>query len=80
MEVAPGIVIVVASWMLDAASCAGMDLGTPCASVAALAELHQTLLQRGNRRSSCGVHHTHREEQDDQFTQTTSDAHRAACE
>ncbi|MBT2322245.1 hypothetical protein J7E62_07760 [Variovorax paradoxus] len=39
--------------------------------MSALAELHQMLSQRGLRRSSAGVHHTHREEQDDQFTQTT---------
>jgi len=36
VEVSPGAVIVVAAWMLDAASCAGMNLGTPRASIAAL--------------------------------------------
>src|SRR6478672_4282754 len=29
VEVAPGNVVVVAAWMLDAAACAGMELGTP---------------------------------------------------
>jgi hypothetical protein len=79
VESSPGIVIVVAAWMLDAASCAGMDLGAPRASVTSLAELHQMLLQRGFRRSSSGVHHTHHEEQDDQFTQTTPDTPGTAC-
>jgi hypothetical protein len=27
VEVSPGIVIVIAAWMLDGAACAGMDLG-----------------------------------------------------
>ena len=29
VEVAPGVVIVVAAWMLDPAACAGMALGAP---------------------------------------------------
>ncbi|SCC93405.1 conserved hypothetical protein [Thiomonas sp. X19] len=73
VEVSAGIVIVMAAWMLDAASCAGMELGAPRASVSALAELHHLLWQHGLRRSSSGVFHT-REEQDDQFTQTAPDA------
>ncbi len=60
--------------MLDPAACAGMDLGAPRASISALADLHQLLSQRGFRRSSCGVIHTHREEPDDKFTQIASDA------
>jgi hypothetical protein len=71
VEVTPGNVIVVAAWMLDAAACAGMNLGDPRASIAALADLHQLLSQLGIRRSSSGVHHTHLEEQDDQIAQTT---------
>ena len=49
VEVAPGIVIVVAAWMLDAVACAGMELGAPRASVGALADLHLLLSQQGFR-------------------------------
>ena len=52
VEVAPGVIIVVAAWMLDAAACAGMALGSPRVSVLALVELHQLLTERGFRRSS----------------------------
>jgi hypothetical protein len=52
VEVAPGNVVVVAAWMLDAAACAGMELGTPLVSIAALAELHQLLIEHGFRRRS----------------------------
>ena len=48
----PGVVIVVAAWMLDPAACAGMELGAPRVAVSALAELHQLLTERGFRRSS----------------------------
>src|SRR6266478_2967135 len=40
VEVAPGVVIVVTAWMLDPAACAGMALGAPRVTLAALAELH----------------------------------------
>src|SRR5260370_23090558 len=52
VEVAPGVVIVVAAWMLDPAACAGMGLGAPRVTLAALAELHQLLTEHGFRRSS----------------------------
>jgi hypothetical protein len=52
VEVTPGVVIVVAAWMLDPAACAGMSLGAPRVKLAALAELHQLLVERGFRRSS----------------------------
>jgi hypothetical protein len=52
VEVAPGVVIVVAAWMLDPAACAGMALGTPRVSISALGELHQLLIEHGIRRSS----------------------------
>src|SRR6266478_9066133 len=52
VEVAPGVVIVVAAWMLDPAACAGMGLGAPRVTLAALAELHQLLTERGFRQSS----------------------------
>ena len=34
VEVAPGVVTVVAAWMLDAAACVGMGIGSPQASLA----------------------------------------------
>jgi len=37
VEVAPGVVIAVAAWMLDPAACAGMALGAPRETLAALA-------------------------------------------
>src|SRR5215831_16815934 len=52
VEVAPGVVIVVAGWMLDPAACAGMSLGAPRVTLAALAEVHELLTERGFRRSS----------------------------
>ena len=52
VEVSPGNVLVVAAWMFDAAACAGMELGTPRVTIAALAELHQVLVEHGYRRSS----------------------------
>ena len=33
VEAAPGVVIVVAAWMLDRAACAGMTLGVPRLSI-----------------------------------------------
>jgi hypothetical protein len=38
--------------MLDPAACAGVSLGAPRVKLAALAELHQLLVERGFRRSS----------------------------
>src|SRR5215213_938563 len=61
VEVAPGIVIVVAAWMLDPAACAGMELGAPRVAVSALAELHRLLIEHGFRRSSPGGPMTIRE-------------------
>src|SRR5215203_2030324 len=54
VEVAPGIVIVVAAWMLDPAACAGMELGAPRVAVSALAELHRLLIEHGFRRKLPG--------------------------
>jgi hypothetical protein len=52
VEVAPGVVIVVAAWILDPAACAGMAIGAPRVTVSALADLHQLLIEHGFRRSS----------------------------
>src|SRR3954447_6530718 len=65
VEVTPGVVIVVAAWMLDPAACAGMGLGTPRVTLSALAELHQLLVEHGFRRSSPGGSMTIREERDE---------------
>jgi hypothetical protein len=43
VEVAPGVVIVVAGWMLDPAACAAMSLGAQRVTLVALAELHELL-------------------------------------
>jgi hypothetical protein len=52
VEVAPGVVIAVAAWMLDSAACPGMELGAPRVTLSALAELHRLLIEYGFRRSS----------------------------
>src|SRR4051794_21624877 len=62
VEVAPGVVTVMAAWMLDPVACAGMELGPPRVSVSALADLHQLLIERGSRRCSRGGLNTVQEE------------------
>jgi hypothetical protein len=47
-----GAVTVLPAWMLDPVVCAGMKLGEPRVSVAALRELHHLLVERGLRRNS----------------------------
>jgi hypothetical protein len=54
VEVLPGVFMVVAAWMLDASACAGMELGAPRVSLAALSDLDDLLKRRGPRRSSSG--------------------------
>ena len=44
MEAGAGVAVVVPSWMLDAAVCAGITLGEPRASLAALMELRRLLV------------------------------------
>jgi len=65
VEVAPGVVIVVAAWMLDPAVCATMACGSPRVTVLALAELHQLLIERGFRGSSPDDPTIVQEEQDE---------------
>jgi hypothetical protein len=65
VEAAPGVVTVVAAWMLDPVACAGMQLGVPRVSVAALVELHRLLIERGFRRSSTDDSNIVQEEQDE---------------
>jgi hypothetical protein len=49
VEAAPGIVTVVASWMLDPAVCAGLGFGAPRVAIAALVDLHDLLTILGFR-------------------------------
>ena len=70
VEAAPGVVIVVAAWMLDPAACAGMALGAPRVAVAALDELHHLLIERGFRRSSRDDPTIVQEEQDEKPADT----------
>src|SRR5947209_12652114 len=51
VETAPGVVTVVAAWMLDPVACAGMEIGAPRVAVTALIDLHRLLIERGFRRS-----------------------------
>ncbi len=51
VEAEPGVVIVVATWMLDPVACAGMAVGAPRVAVSALIDLHHLLAERGSRRS-----------------------------
>lgn len=54
VEMGYGVVIAVAAWMLDEATCAAFTLGPPRASVTALAELHRLLVEHCHRRRSGG--------------------------
>jgi hypothetical protein len=76
VEVARGVVMVMAAWMLDPTACAAMTFGAPRLSISALAELHQLLLERGFRRSSLDDSTIAQEEQDGK-TAVTAAADRA---
>src|SRR5437899_3314150 len=52
VEASPGEILIMAAWMLDPVSCAGMQMAEPRASLAALADLHRLLVACGFRRSS----------------------------
>ncbi len=65
VEVAPGVVMVVAAWILDPAACAVMTFGTPRLCVSALADLHHLLIERGFRRNSSGDSTIVQEEHDE---------------
>ncbi len=54
VEVLPGVITVVAAWMLDTSACAGMAVGASRVSLAALSDLDDLLKRRGLRRSSPG--------------------------
>ena len=44
VDAAPGVVKVVAAWMLDSTECSAMELGEPRVTVAALSDLHRLLV------------------------------------
>ena len=69
VEATPGVVIVLPSWMLDQAACAGMTLGAPQVEILALKDLRQLLIDRGFRRSSPGDVRVAEEEQNEAFAQ-----------
>src|SRR5439155_18464614 len=52
VEASPGEILIMAAWMLDPVSCAGMQMAEPRASLAALADLHRLLVACRFRRSS----------------------------
>ena len=70
VEIAPGVVIVVAAWMLDPVACAGMGFGAPRVAVSALVELHHLLIESGFRRSSRDDPTIVAEEQHEEFVRT----------
>ena len=49
VEKDPGIVLLLPAWMLDAAACSTMQLGTPRVALDALCNLHATLIVIGFR-------------------------------
>jgi hypothetical protein len=52
IETAPGIFIVIQTWMLDPIACAGMKIGEPRVSLNALIDLVSLLTAQGARESS----------------------------
>ena len=50
IEAVPGQIFKIPIWMLDSAACAGMKMGPPRVSLAALAALHDLLVAQGLRR------------------------------
>ena len=57
VEVAPGVITVVAAWMLDPAACVGMEISEPRVAVGALIELHQLLIEQVALSSKCNRGH-----------------------
>lgn len=51
LEVSPGVITMVAGWMLDATACGCMGFGAPRVAVAALRDLHHLLTALGFGRS-----------------------------
>ena len=49
VEALPGVVTVVAAWMLDPVACTGMEIGIPRCALSALIDLHHLLIALGIR-------------------------------
>jgi hypothetical protein len=78
VESAPGNVTVLPEWMLDPVLCAGMAMGAPRVTVAALIHLQRQLIDAGFRRTSPGDGTIVREERDEHpFEATAADIRRA---
>jgi len=52
VEAMPGVVTVLAAWMLDPVACAGMEIQAPRVAPSALTDLHHLLITLGFRRDS----------------------------
>jgi hypothetical protein len=65
VEAVPGVVTVVAAWMLDPVACAGMEIGAPRVTRAALVDLHHLLIAQGFRRSCAGDANVAEEDRDE---------------
>src|SRR5215475_2534943 len=49
VELAPGVITMLAAWKLDAVHCASFKVGTPQVSLEALCALHELLIARESR-------------------------------
>ena len=78
VEAAPGVVTVVAAWMLDPVACAGMEIGAPRVAVSGLVELHRLLIEGGFRRSSRDDSNIVQEEHDEEPAATGAAVHAPA--
>jgi len=64
VELTPGVVTVLPAWKLDAVYCAGLKVGTPRVSLAALCALHELLLARESQQLSADGNTVTQETQD----------------
>ena len=78
VEAAPGVVTVVAAWILDPVACAGMEVGAPRVAVSGLVELHRLLIEGGFRRSSRDDSNIVQEEHDEEPAATGAAVHAPA--
>jgi hypothetical protein len=65
VEAAPGVVTVVAAWMLEPLACAGMEIGAPRVALAALVDLHHLLIAQGFRGCSLDDANVAKEDHDE---------------
>jgi len=75
VEGAPGVVTVVAAWMLDPVACVGMEIGEPRVTPAALADLHHLLLALGFRTDSPHDSNVVREDQNEAIKRGAAAGH-----